>query len=247
MAKTVQTVTPQASSTPSCLPERIVIASGTLEAMKWLALLSMTADHVNKAVLEAEIAWLAAFGRLALPLFAFVLAYNLARPNPMAVTARMRTMQRLALFGLAAMPFHGVITPLAGYVLPLNILFSLLLATALIAFLERGERNSELAAIALFLIGGAMVDYLWFGLALCLLAWRYCQRPSKARLIALLAAFAALCLFNGNAWALLALPILLAAPRVALPVPRLRHVFYAYYPLHLMLLWAYSYFYGVSS
>lgn len=40
-----------------------------------------------------------------------------------------------------------------------------------------------------------------------------------------------------NLWALAAIPLMLAAPLVDVKVPRLRHVFYAFYPLHLAVLW----------
>ncbi|MBK7549911.1 MAG: hypothetical protein IPI20_19875 [Rhodoferax sp.] len=57
------------------------IDNGTLEALKWLALVLMTGDHVNKYVLADSLPGLFELGRLAMPLFMFVLAYNLARPG----------------------------------------------------------------------------------------------------------------------------------------------------------------------
>ena len=42
---------------------------------------------------------------------------------------------------------------------------------------------------------------------------------------------------SGNLWALAALPVILVATRVDLHVPRLRWVFYAYYPVHLVAIW----------
>nr|WEG85486.1 trbP [Escherichia coli] len=59
----------------------MVIADGTIEALKWLALLAMTGDHVNKYLFNGTLPYLFEAGRLALPLFVFVLAYNLARPG----------------------------------------------------------------------------------------------------------------------------------------------------------------------
>ncbi len=52
------------------------IESGTLEGLKWLGLLLMTVDHVNKYLLHDAIPALFAAGRLAVPLFSFVLAYK---------------------------------------------------------------------------------------------------------------------------------------------------------------------------
>ena len=84
----------------------LILSSGTLEALKWLALLLMTLDHVNKHLLHASVPELFAAGRLALPLFGFVLGYNLARPGALASGGYSRTARRLAVFGsIATIPF----------------------------------------------------------------------------------------------------------------------------------------------
>ena len=59
---------------------RPMVADGTLEALKGLALLLMSADHVNKYLLNGTVPALFDAGRLALPDFTFVLACNLGRP-----------------------------------------------------------------------------------------------------------------------------------------------------------------------
>ena len=63
---------------PVSTAPRLELSSGSLEALKWLALLLMTLDHVNKHLMHASVPELFAAGRLALPLFGFVLGYNLA-------------------------------------------------------------------------------------------------------------------------------------------------------------------------
>ena len=84
----------------------LVLNSGPLEALKWLALLPMTPDHVNKHLLHASVPELLAAGRLALPLFGFVLGCNLARPGALASGGYSRTARRLAVFGsIATIPF----------------------------------------------------------------------------------------------------------------------------------------------
>ena len=80
------------------------ISDGSLEALKWIALVLMTGDHVNKYLFNATLPVLFEAGRVALPLFIFVLAYNLARPDVMAREVYGRTMKRLALFGVLATP-----------------------------------------------------------------------------------------------------------------------------------------------
>ncbi|WP_010101405.1 TraX family protein [Verminephrobacter aporrectodeae] len=62
-------------------PPRLVVADGTCEGLKWLALALMTGDHVNKYLFNATLPVLFEAGRLALPIFVFVLACNLARPG----------------------------------------------------------------------------------------------------------------------------------------------------------------------
>ena len=58
---------------------RLFVSDGTIEAMKWLALLSMTGDHVNKCLFNGTLPFLFEIGRLPMPLLIFVLPYNLAQ------------------------------------------------------------------------------------------------------------------------------------------------------------------------
>lgn len=51
-----------------------------------------------------------------------------------------------------------------------------------------------------------------------------------------LTALAVLWFINSNLWVLAAVPVIVAASLVDLRMPRLRWVFYAYYPLHLFAL-----------
>ena len=75
------------------------VSDGTIEALKWIGLVVMTSDHVNKYLFNATLPGLFEAGRLCLPLFVFVLAYNLARPGTLASGAYLRTLKRLAIFG----------------------------------------------------------------------------------------------------------------------------------------------------
>ena len=59
--------------------QRVTISGGTLEALKWLGLVLMVLDHANKYLFAHAIPGAFEAGRLAMPIFGFVLAYNLAR------------------------------------------------------------------------------------------------------------------------------------------------------------------------
>ncbi len=58
---------------------RIELSDGAVEAMKWLGLILMTADHAQKYGLMPTVPGVYEAGRVAFPLFGIVLAYNFAR------------------------------------------------------------------------------------------------------------------------------------------------------------------------
>ena len=214
------------------------LSSGTLEALKWLALLLMTLDHVNKHLLHASVPELFAAGRLALPLFGFVLGYNLARPGALASGGYSRTAHRLAIFGtIASIPFIALGGLGWGW-WPFNIMATLLVATLCAWLIEVGGPARLALACVVFIVGGALVEFWWPGLAACLLAWAYCRRPRWLTLALWVGALASLYVINRNLWALAAVPLIFAAAQVKLTVPRGRLGFYVYYPAHLAVLWA---------
>lgn len=216
---------------------RLVLTDGALEALKWLGLLLMTGDHVNKYLFNGTLPLLFEAGRLAMPLFAFVLAYNLARPGTFERGVYQRMIARLTVFGiLASVPFIALGGLASGW-WPLNILFTLLVLVVTLYMIERGTSTSYVLAAAAFLIGGSSVEFWWPALGVGLGVWWYCKRPSWAAFVLALLSLAALRFVSGNWWALAALPVIIAASHVNLRVPRLRWFFYAYYPAHLVGIW----------
>jgi len=212
----------------------LVLTDGTVESLKWIALVLMTGDHINKYLFNGTLPFLFEAGRLALPIFVFVLSYNLARPGTFERGAYTRTITRLAVFGaLASIPFLALGGLYAGW-WPLNVLFTLLVLTATLYLVERGNL---VAAGAVFLIGGSSVEYWWPALVFGVAVWSYRKRPTWAAAIITVSACVALWFVNSTLWALAAVPLFLGATCLELRVPRLRWVFYAYYPLHLAVLW----------
>ena len=212
----------------------LVLSDGTVEALKWLSLILMTGDHVNKYLFNGTLPVLFETGRLALPLFVFVLAYNLARPHALEFGVYRRTMIRLVVFGGLATPaFIALGSIRFGGVWPLNIMFTLLAFTASVCLIEKGR---IFAASMVFLVGGGLGEFLWAALAFGLAVRSYCKKPSLAAAAFAFIACATLWFINYSMWALAALPVILLASRIDLRVPRLGLFFYAYYPLHLTLL-----------
>ncbi|NRF71381.1 conjugal transfer protein TraX [Aquincola sp. S2] len=218
---------------------RLLIADGTLEALKWLALLLMTVDHVNKYLRDWSTPWMFSAGRLAMPIFAVVLAYNLARSETLAAGAYQRTMKHLAIgAAVSTVPFVALgKVQFAGGWLPLNILATLLVATAVMYLLELGGARRMLLAAVVFIVGGALVEFWWPAIGMAVAAQHYFRRPSFGTAAAVIVCTALVGIVNGNHWGFAALAIVLAATRVQLRVPRLRWVFYLYYPAHLAGLW----------
>ena len=215
------------------------MAPGSLEAIKWAALVLMVFDHVNKYLFVER--WSAVFdlGRIVMPMFGFILAYNLARPNALAKGLHRRMIYRLTLAGLAATPVCVMLNsyfPNASAWWPLNILFTLLLVVTLTYLIDRGGTKRFMLALALFLVAGALVEYLWMGVLCCLGAWLFCRKASFSRLLLWILGTLSLTVINGNTWALAALPIVLVAGRIPHRLSRQTWFFYGFYPAHLLLL-----------
>lgn len=210
------------------------MTSSGRELLKWIALVLMTGDHAAKVFAGGYIPVLSELGRVAFPLFALVMAYNMAQPGADAA----RTLRRLLPWALVAQPVHAWAF---GSLLPLNVLWTFALAACCLALHQRGRTGW---AVLVLLAGGLFVDYQWIGVTLVLVAalgfsvivrrgdgsiWRAGRWYLVTVLVLLF-----LCWFNGNAWALLAIPVLPLA-FFNWPVPRTRWVFYVYYVAHLAL------------
>jgi len=105
----------------------------------------MVFDHVNKYLYAEKLPVIFQLGRIVMPMFGFVLAYNLARPDALARGVHGRMMYRLTLMGLAASPMciilNGMFVTASAW-WPLNILFMLLLVVSLTYLIDRGAPSA---------------------------------------------------------------------------------------------------------
>ena len=216
--------------------------------LRLLALALMCVDHAGLALFPAVPAfrWV---GRLAFPLYCFLLAQGYRHTRDLRAYAR-----RLLLFALLSeIPFDLLIFGRVSSTAEQNALFALLLALlALYAADALRERPAMLAASLVLLCMGAMlarVSYGWLGIALCLCF--HLLRERRAAM--LLSAAGALLLYTLSlflsgvdaGWAAASLCSLAALPLLLLYNGRrgprssaLTFLFYAAYPLHLLALWA---------
>ena len=206
------------------------LSSGSVELLKWIALVAMVVDHVNAVFFDRSLDWATPVGRIAFPLFALVVAYNLARPG-MDWRGFVR---RCVIFGLLALPVHAYLFSIAASWWPLNILWLFLVAFAVTWAMDREQPE---LALGIFLVGGALVEYWWPGVGLVVSLWCWFtagQRP--ALLVPVGLSVAGLCVTNGNAWALLVVPLVLLVSQWAPTVPRSGRFFWWFYPLHLAVI-----------
>jgi hypothetical protein len=216
---------------------RIELSDGAVEAMKWLGLILMTADHAQKYGLMPTVPGVYEAGRVAFPLFGIVLAYNLARVQSRDPTVYAQVLTRLLCCGtIASIPFIALGGLGFGW-WPLNCMFTLAVAVGIMYVIESRRPFWKIKVTSVFLLGGALVEFWWPGVALCVGAWLYMKHPTGGALLLWLAGTAGLTLINGNAWACASFVVLVGmASLVTIEIPRASRWFYLYYPAHLAVL-----------
>jgi hypothetical protein len=212
------------------------ISNGSVELLKWIGLILMTVDHANTFIFKGKYTLLFEAGRAVMPLFAFVLAYNLARPT-LTVGVHKRIMQRLLIYGLCAMPFFIVINPnILGGWYPLNIMFTLLVSTACVFLMEKGGKANLLLFIVVLLFGGALVEYWYPAILFTVCSWQYCRSGKKQWLLAMLLMMFPIAVVNGSMSGAFALLLILIMSKIDVQLPKFKLFFYDYYPAHLAAL-----------
>ncbi len=209
-------------------PWGVKVSDGALEAIKWLALLLMLADHINTYIFFGSKQTWYELGRLAFPLFGFVIAYNLSRVNDVAA------LKRIAIRLLAAGTVAQLAYALLRGGLPLNIMFLFLVAVLMIWVSTTNSGWIEyFTNFMLLIVGGFFVEFYWFGVLYVWACWRWCRYQTLLDYALAMTALLSLIFVNNNLWALAAAPIILFASRVHVDIPRIRYFFYAAYPIHL--------------
>ncbi|WP_043459150.1 TraX family protein [Azohydromonas australica] len=207
----------------------LALPAGSVETLKWLALVLMVLDHVNTYLLGGAHPWMFAAGRTVMPVFSMVLAYNLAHAAP---GAAWRTARRALAFGLLATPAFWA---LRGGWWPLNIMFALAASAAAIGLLEQQRTK---AALTLAAAAGMVVEFWWPVIGATVAAWYFWRSSSWQPAVAWALCMLALTPVNGNCWAFGAIPMVAVAAMLKAHPARVRWVFYIAYPLHLTILWS---------
>ena len=207
------------------------------ELLKWLALTTMTIDHIG-LILYPQIPILRIIGRLSFPLFAYLLVLGMLSTHDPG-----KYFKRMLYFALLSqLPFTiANEIPIWQH---LNIFVTLSLGIILIYFLDR---NNILLVVPLIASVILPVDYGAYGLATIL--FLYIMRSFRRTGVALITALNLLLIPFETSYqplALLALPLILLHSDGKLKLTNngktrthpiiSKYFFYVYYPTHLLAL-----------
>jgi hypothetical protein len=213
------------------------------EALKWIAVATMTVDHVG-AIFYPNYVVLRIIGRISFPLFSYLAALGFETTRNIK-----KYFIRLLLFGLVSqVPFY--LATGSGIFEHLNIFFTLSFGILFILFLEKKSLWFVLPILVSFL----NFDYGVYGILL--IGSMHILRKDKETGIAAIVLLNLLFLFQWSLqiFSLLALPIILlynsgflmkvneSRGIKAYPVWR-KYFFYVYYPLHLALFYLIKLYY----
>lgn len=233
------------------LKERRIGLSGS--ALKFLALLFMTIDHVGYMILQDWIV-LRMIGRLAMPIFAYMIAEGCCH-------TKNKTKYFLTVFGMAVLCQLGYFFALRSLDMGIFVTFSM--SIVMIFAADRARKNLNIRNVLLlcaaicgtfflcevlpiFLSGtDYAVDYGFWGAMLPVFIYLGKKKWQKLLFAAIALTFISLSLghfLNNIQWlSLLALPILALYDGTRGKHP-MKYFFYLYYPLHLIVLFVIGYF-----
>jgi len=212
---------------------------GTLSgsSLKVIAIISMTIDHLGLYMLGGEDA--ASFsvsyhlmrmvGRLAFPIFAFLLVEGYVHTHDF---------RKYITSLFVAAVISDIPWMLLGGVGSHNVMFTLLLGLIAIAFVDRFWQNRLLTLAVIGIIGGLaewlQTDYSWRGIFLICVLFMFRDKP----LLAFMFGVPFLMVYGvaGSAAGLM-MPMLYSGQRGFAKGWLMKYFFYAFYPLHLMLIW----------
>lgn len=235
-------------------PGRKPLGGVNANQLRLLAMVFMLLDHLWATLVPGNF-WMTCVGRLAFPIFAFQISEGFFHSSD-----RRRYARRLLLFALLSeIPFDLMYGSTVFYPFHQNVMFTLLLGLLTVSAIDRARRQrtvrSALRAagallLALLLAAAGMTDYGWRGV-LTVVAF-YALRDFPGAWLAQVAAMVLLNVvgvqglllplpgwdFPYQGLAVLALlPIWLYNGRRGGGGPVLQYGFYAFYPVHMLVLY----------
>ena len=217
-------------------------SSGTIEFIKWIAIIAMAVDHIG-LILFPDLTVLRMVGRVALPLFGFLLIHNYL----FFTTDKKKYIVRLWVFSAISQPFfYYIVSP------ALNIFVLLALALSSIYLIEstKGagsnraiESMTGFVIVSLALVFSFFINYGVFGFALLMFMYLSFTKSEYAFFV-----FASIALMNFSMThvsyvfcGFLFYPIICFSGQLDLKMKRMNPLFfYMFYPVHLLIISSFS-------
>lgn len=198
--------------------------------LKWIAIITMVVDHVGMLFFPDH-PWPRCVGRLAFPIFCFLLVEGFYHTRNVRKYAL-----RLGLFALISeVPFNLVISGKPLYLGAQNIFFTLLFGLMMMFFMDRESVPWKKMLYAAVFSLAAQVLHLDYGAAgvVMILCFYYLRGdfPVMAGFVAVLN------VLNGSIQAFGALSLIPVYFYNGEKGPSMKYFFYAFYPLHLLILY----------
>lgn len=203
--------------------------SSNIELLKLLAAFFMTIDHVNKYLFNSTLILCYELGRISMPIFMFIFAYNLAKNLNFE-----KVIRRLILYGSITTPIFINLGGLYYGYFPLNIMFTLLVSACVMYHIDK---NIYLALL-LFVVGGAVVEYWWPSISFSVFIFMFYRSKNILFFILAIISIALLYCINSNFWALASIPTIYILSLLNLKISRLKSFFYIYYFVHLAVIFS---------
>ncbi|TCK97766.1 TraX protein [Natranaerovirga hydrolytica] len=219
--------------------------------LKYIAILSMFIDHIG-AILFPEIIGFRIIGRLAFPIFAFLLTEGFIHTKNIK-----RYTLRLVFFAIISeIPFNMAFYNRLFYMGHLNIFFTLLLGlVSLILFEKYKDKKNLVGSLCVYMvmiIGLLLnVDYSIYGVLMIFVFYYFRYEYKKIVIyIGAINTIIALSSFsiNMNLQSLIQLFAIVSLAVIALyngqKGKQIQYFFYIFYPLHLMILYGAALFFA---
>ena len=199
--------------------------------LKWIAIISMILDHIG-AIFFPQWLWLRYIGRLAFPIFAYLLVEGFVYTSDVK-----KYLMRLGIFAIVSeipfdLAFYGVVLEFTHQ----NIFFTLFIGLLLLSLMLSTPHKIKqmIILISAFILSDCLrVDYGSWGILMILAFYEFRERK-VLKLVAIAVINIFLIGYSQAFAAFAAIPIAFHNRELG---PRMKTFFYVFYPGHLFILY----------